>query len=226
MNKQIFIGTVVVGVLAVAGVFAYMGSNNSNQETTLAENQANTQMQAEGTEPDSLRALLGMTGNQKCTFVDAESNTEGTVYASNGQVRADVTSTTEGEQSVTHMITDSSDVYIWMDGEAQGFTMSLDTVTELADRFSGMEATGAGQPSALDPDKQVDFECMPWSADANTFTPPSTVEFQSFGDLMMGAFQSAMPEAMQGDNVPDACGACDSIPDAAAAEQCRQALSC
>ena len=79
MNKQTLIGVVVVGLLAVVGIFAYNRANTDTSEDAMmaeSQNQANTRMATEGSEPDSLRALLGLSNAQTCTFADAESHTQ------------------------------------------------------------------------------------------------------------------------------------------------------
>lgn len=172
------------------------------------------------TKNTTLKNLISMGGSNKCAFTSSTQNSQsqGVVYISGGQMRGDFSSVAAGKTIASHMIVKSNTSYVWTDAAPQGFKMSFDSVATQND---------AGPQGGVDPNAQVDYACSPWVADAGMFVLPSTITFQDMSALVPGASSGAPAGA--GSSVSGSavqCSACDQIPDAAAKAQCRAALSC
>jgi len=133
----------------------------------------------------SLKDLLAEGGSQKCAFMSSTDSSEssGTVYVSDGQMRGDFTSMAGGQSVMSHMVVTDSTSYVWTDNYPQGMMMSFDSMT------AGQE----GDQAAVDPNALADYSCEPWAADAGAFVLPDGVDFQDISTMtgIMGADSDA-----------------------------------
>lgn len=158
------LGAVAV-VLVLAGAWAYLGGAPGGP---AAAGNAGTQM--------SLKDLLTEGGSQKCAFssVTDDSESSGTVYVADGQMRGDFTSAAGGQSVMSHLLVTDNTSYVWTDNYPQGMMMSFDAMT------AGQE----GGQSAVDPNALADYSCEPWAADAGIFVLPDGVDFLDIESLM------------------------------------------
>jgi predicted DNA binding CopG/RHH family protein len=202
----------VVALVAVA-IFGYgIYSNVSNMDTTPEPTQQIQDENFTETQAQSLEDFLTMTNNQQCTFADAEAETSGTIYVANGNLRGDFVSSTDNSQGTdeveAHVIARGQEVYLWMEGVAEGYKSSLESISDVS----------ADLPinDIVNPDSDIDYECSPWTADESKFELPN-IEFNDLTSLI---------ESVGGnENNALQCAACDSLSGDAQA-QCRAALSC
>lgn len=194
MNK-IIIGIVIVLLLTGAGVGGYflMNKQSPSPTPTTAITEVETSVEST-TSVKSLRDLFMSTTNQTCSFTDDSQNT-GTVYSSGGRVRADF--------DTTHIVSDGSSIYLWIDGQAEGYKMPLAQIEKY-------QTTGTAATKTVDVNKQVNVDCTATTADASKFVLPD-MKFTDF----------SLPVEM----TESQCGTCASLP-ADAAAQCRTALNC
>lgn len=169
MNKTL-IGIIVVVLLGVGGYWAY--SNRTSTSGGLPT------VQTGG--PMSVKDLLTGTGSQRCTFSDAETGTSSTVYVSNGKVRTDVASTTEGQATMMHAIMADKMMYTWVEGQATGMKLEFDP----EEVNEAPEVEGESQ-STVDLNEKVEYDCDRWSPDSSLFAPPTNIEFSDFSNFMM-----------------------------------------
>ncbi len=170
MNNKAVIGIIAVVVILGAIFFATRGnksdvaSNGATAESATGANMENT----------SIKSLIDAGGSRKCTFKTTEAGAEssGTVYASDGKMRGDFTSMIEGKETMSHMIYDGTTSYIWMDGQASGFKMTLDK-----------SDVAAEQNQSVDVNKNYEFDCNSWSKDNSKFEVPSNIQFSDFSGL-------------------------------------------
>lgn len=220
-NKNVIV-IVVALLIATTGVGAFMFLGNKSSNVPVAQQaqdttNSNTQV-ADG--PKSLRDLMSI-NNQMCTFVDAESSSEGTVYAGNGKMRGDFSVKMGTTTIASHMISNSNDVYVWVDGGKGGFKGSLEAISKANAQSSDPKT------KSVDPDRKIDFKCKSWIVDNSKFNLPN-MEFVDFNSMMSAP--SGVPSATGSgsantDMKASQCAACDNLsPDAAI--QCKQALSC
>ncbi len=174
----------VIGAIVIVALVVYFAMNRSdNNEST--ENQVESQSEQNEkkdrgmvTDPASLKELVAMNTPMKCEYNDSESKTQGTMYVADKKVRGDYTIVTDAKTQNGHMILDGLTLHVWMDGEKDGFTM---TISE--------ETKAQAENQTVDPNKQMDFDCDSWSGDAAMFKLPANVEFKDFS-AMMKAFES------------------------------------
>lgn len=219
MNKSLLIvGGIIVLVAVVAGVYFFLSPKTSTPiQVANTEKTITAETKSENTAPKkSLRDLLTLTTNQECSFTDDQGNS-GTLYGAGGKVRGDFSATVNGAVTQSHMFSDSTNMYFWVDGQTMGFKGSMDAMTN-AGAQSGNKS--------VDVNKQVDYECKPWTVDTDTLAVPEGITFTDFGVMMPQgsgtneAGQSALPDVNS-----IQCASCDNLP-VDAQEQCKQALGC
>ena len=117
------------------------------------------------------------------------------------------------------MISDSKDIYIWMDNQVTGFKTSLEAIEQV----SG--TTGTTQ--TIDVNKQVDYSCGPWVVDPVKFLVPDKIKFQDMGKMMKDAAKLVPSASVAVSAIPlnSACAACDNL-EGDSQTQCKKALKC
>jgi len=182
-------------------------------------------MNDSGGNTTSLKNLMATMVNQKCTFLDNESNSKGTIYLANGKVRGDFSTQQEGKTMSSHMISDSEYAYIWMDDLQTGLKVSMDSMEEVND--TGFK----NSPKTVDIDQEVDYSCSSWAPDNSVFVVPTDRTFtdmskamEDMTDTMEGLVITPGQDATTLDK-ETACAGCDQAPPDLQ-EQCRIALGC
>src|SRR6188508_1773076 len=135
MNNKVLMGIVAVVVVAAA-VFFLVGNKAADNSTTTTKNdststtqQTNSDTSTQTTaEPRSINDILAMGTNQKCTFSD--DGFSGTLYTSGGKARTDFTGSQDGSIVTSHTVITGSDVYIWIDGQANGFKTTTSALSQ------------------------------------------------------------------------------------------------
>lgn len=201
--KKILIFTAVLLLAAGCGKKV----SNENKQQSPDQNQKTSGQQ-------SFKALASGKP-QKCEVTfnqDGNAQTKGSTFVGNGKMRGDYTSTVAGKTIVSHMIMVDQTVYTWMDGQTTGFKMKADQETT--------SPTQGQTAKPVDLEQKVDYVCENWHEDPSQFTPPTSVTFSDFSDMIPKSIQ---PTGSNGQ--PAACSACDQAP-AEAKAQCKAALGC
>ncbi len=220
MNKNLLIG-IVIAVIIIAGGGLYL-TRSSNQTPTSTTSGTPELPDINVTEPSDTKSFLGlMQGirNQMCTFKD-EAQNAGAMYSGNGKVRADFTGNAGGTVTNTHMISDGTNVYLWFDGATDGIKMTLEDIEKDT-------ANATNTAKSIDVNKQVDYNCSPWSVDNSKFSLPN-ITFNDLGAMIensIGEIPDGTTPFNPSDPTASQCAACASLPPEAAT-QCRQALNC
>lgn len=165
MNKVIWW---IIGIVIILGLIWYVATKKPTP-TDDTNNVSSSSQDAGGQR--SLVELLALGTAQKCTFnqsVDG-SNNEGRFYLSNGKMRGDFSSMANGQTMTAHMISDGQDMYTWLDGLNMGFKMSMDSTQA--------PVPGAAANGSVDVNQKLDYDCVPWTAEAAQFTLPAGVQF-------------------------------------------------
>lgn len=176
----------VVAVLAVGGAGAYVatdgfGTQKTNQNNVSTQSSENGQQsEAQEAQPSGSVALLesALTGGDavKCTYEEADNS--GTAYiASENKFRVDYTSA-EGSG---HMVLNGETMYVWADGESQGFkiTNPKDSTDDIAEEYNEYS------PETLKENYNEDnLNCEKFSFDDSLVELPANVQFQSFEELL------------------------------------------
>jgi len=221
-NKFIVYG--IVGVVVVGGIVAFTLRKPSSSETqTPGGTTVATQNSASGEVTGSLKDLLAKGVAQKCTFSNAQGDTQmqGTVYVSNGAMRGDFSTVASGQTIQSHMIVKNQSAYVWSNLMAQGIKMSVANMT-------GQNTGSSGAKSNVDINQQFNYSCTGWSADQNQFALPANVTFSEFNaaGITGGATGGSDGSGASGNGNSAQCAACGYISDPAQKAQCKAALGC
>lgn len=208
MNRTVLtMGAIILIVLLGLGIYWNVSKREANPQPT-AEEQGGEQVAVQS---QTLEEFIQQSNNQQCNFVDMESETTGTIYVSNGQLRGDFTTNSDGIQVTdevsAHVIANSQDVYFWMDGVEEGYKTSFESVSEVSEDLPLSDI--------VNPESSAEYECSPWTADSSMFELPD-IEFNDLTELI---------ENVGGEGNALQCAACDSL-SGEAQTQCKAALSC
>ena len=216
MNKNIVIIAVLIA-FALLGGGAYMMLSRSYDKPADTNGQKSiTPAISSERGIKSLRDFASLGSNKECTFSDLDSENKGTMYIGNGEVRGDFESNIDGKIVISHMIQDEYGMFIWTDGEKQGFKVSLESINDAVEK---VDTTG------FDLNKEVDYSCKPWSVVQGVFDAPRDVEFQDFSKMMKGIGEKMQVESTPGATGSSSCSMCDNLP-AESQASCRTALKC
>jgi len=167
-SKTLWILGLVIIIVVAAGYFlTQRGAGTSTTTTTETS-----------TGGQSIAELLALGTPQTCTFSQNtdSSQSEGTVYFSNGHMRGDFQSIANGQPMISHMLTDGTTAYVWGDGLPSGFKMMMGTQQE-----------GGQTSNGVDINQKQEYNCTPSTPDAALFTLPSSVQFTDVSALGAGA---------------------------------------
>ena len=138
----------------------------------------------------SVRDLLGMGKNVKCTFSTSETDedgvktdTSGTVYISGKNMAEDVKVVSSDKEVGTvnmKMISDGTTIYSWnpeLKTQGMKFKMMDETAAETS------EPTKAQSQNA-NIDEKIDMKCSDWNVDNSVFSVPTDVKFSDLTEMM------------------------------------------
>lgn len=186
MNKRIIIlGVVVVAILAAAFFFLMPKTSPLNNNGTKTGNNNTPEQNAD-------LFTQAFTGNEsvKCAFTQEGSSA--TAYIKQGKIRIDSMGT-DGAQ-YGNAIINGNMVYVWQTGNNTGYKIDTSTY-EGANGMSGQEFT--------DPEKikqevqQSQPSCNKENIDDSVFTPPASVTFSDYSQMMQ-QFQNSNGTIPQG----------------------------
>lgn len=208
MNKKLIsIILVALAVVALLAIGAYLLTTTKKVATTetiktQTENTIDTQ--------NTIKNLLASNSPQQCSYTDPEGASNGTVYVANGKMAGEFNVNSPQGAVTSHMFSDGTDMYIWMDGQPQGIMMSLSGAQE-----PNTSTTSATQN--VDVNKPFDFDCVEWTVDETMFAKPTSVTFVNMNSLIPTGTGAGSGQTMP------SCSACDILP-AAAQASCKAAI--
>ncbi len=222
---------VVVVLLLVGGAYFVMNKShmNSSQAGQTANPQSQSQSQQMITGKKSLADFFSMKGTLKCTFSNKTDNSgTGTVYIGAGKMRGDFQSAAKGTTAQTHMINDGTYVYIWTEGQKNGYKMSLDAVKGTATQMKGNGTSSTTKPQGMDMNQQSNYSCGPWVVNGSAFKVPADITFVDYSTMMQGGTSgtSTHQGAASKAGSSEVCSRCNTLPSAKAQQQCKAILKC
>lgn len=202
----IIIGAVIIIAIAAAG---FILTRSSNPPTSSLVNQQSS------SGPTTLKSLLALGQNQKCTYEftdDITGNTQGTIYISGGKMRSDYTFTArDGQNYQGSTINDSTYIYSWSTVSNQGSKFAINETESVESN----DKTTKG----VNPDEELNYKCGPWAADSSVFNPPSNIQFTDSTSMMQQIDE-------QGSGMKTSqCSTCENL-EGEAQSSCKQALNC
>jgi hypothetical protein len=211
-------------VIGGAGYYLYMQSSGKDVSEPASEGVMESDVVVDDEETSApsgsgtLKSLLALGQNLTCDFSYTEpesgSQTEGTTYIADENMRGDFTMTQDGEEYTMSAIHDGEFVYTWGSGPMGAMAMKFPV-----DDTEVSSETSVRDNDPLQSDDEVEYDCRRWSVDSSKFVPPSDIEFQDIG------MQIQQINSGSGDLKAAQCAACDQVP-AEARAQCLEALGC
>lgn len=211
----------IVGIVLLGGVgYFVLNNNNSPNDEMMTDQPSSSEPTSAPSALQSLKNLMMRGESLTCTYTDPDSGSQGTVYINGEQVRTDMAVVVENKPYNSHMITDGETVYVWQDEMEGGFMMPVNQEEEIDDTQANEEV------QQFDLDREVNYQCSPWTVDNSQFVVPQDREFTDPTAMMQDAMDS-MKDSMQdsGVDLSQQCAACDQLTGDAAAS-CRQTLNC
>lgn len=179
MNKKLMIAGVAAAVVVAAGGAMYYLM--PRDEMTLAH-----------------RALQG-SGSATCTYTDADSGDEGTLYIRSGDMRVVADAQThEGEAATAHFLIKGDTGYMWADDEPQGVQFAMEE-PDMAEASVEVDWRDMDEEEFTQEYERNQFSCGR-GADRAMFDVPGDIEFMDMSDFASDAFmqetgsQPEMPE--------------------------------
>jgi uncharacterized protein YxeA len=208
VNKKVLPIIVVVLLLLLGGWYFMNSRKTGTPGSSITESQGGMK---------SLKDLLSSGVAQKCTYssTDESGTNEGVSYISGGKVRGDFSTTISGKVTKSHMITDGKTSYIWTDGEKDGFKMTIPDATPTSAKT---DTSDSEVSTEADLDQKMDYKCSAWVVDNSYFTPPTSVTFSDFSQMIN-------PVAPQQGDTSSQCSYCNGL-SGDDKTQCLTALKC
>lgn len=168
-------GIIVAIVIIIVGIFFFLRKETNAPETGTMDTQNTSSIKGESAER-SLKSLLANSESQECAYEDtkSEGKTSGIVYVGNGKMRSDFTTLAAGKTQSTHMISSTSESFVWIDGETSGFKMDL----------TKTQANSASEQQPTNQDTPVKMTCKPWKVDSSKFQTPSNIDFKDLSSML------------------------------------------
>jgi hypothetical protein len=215
-SKNITIAVIVVVLILLLGAGGYLMLNKNTGNSTKTASAPTAKPTETQQTTKSLIDLVRMGQNLRCSFKTEVTNgsTDGTVYVSGQNMRADFNVTTNGKTLQTSMIRMGDTNYMWGSGLpiAGGVKMTVSL-----DKISQSEQTSR----YFNANQKVNYNCSPWNVDSSLFTLPSDIKFTDVTN-----FIAPQTTGTTGNNPAKINGAspCDQIADATAKTACENAL--
>lgn len=216
MTKKTLILILILPFVLTACTLNPFASNDAESESTNTSE--NTQTSSENSMQGTLTSLLGLGKNLQCTFNYSDDTTasSGNVYVSGERFRGDFETTYNDETSISHMISDDQMVYVWTDGQEQGFVMEATDPEEIdIPEVDTLESS----TNTVDLDQEYEYDCDSWIPDNKMFEVPGDVEFTSIQEQLENIEKEVM------ENLDLDCSTCDSL-SGDAKTQCLAAIGC
>lgn len=203
MKKTLIVGLILLLALS-------LGACNK-KDTSLTTNDINTPVGEEDSFKGSLKDLVGVGKNSKCTFVYSDENrkSEGIIYVSDDLARTDIKTFIENKEAEYHTIINGEYIYMWSDQETEGVKMkyidfqntqntkdSKDSVSDSYKEYSGLQ-------------NETDFKCTKWVSDNSMFSIPMDIEFIDMTEILENIQEQT--DKMQGGNLDNMCSACNML---------------
>ncbi|HSV94959.1 MAG TPA: hypothetical protein VLH94_03250 [Spirochaetia bacterium] len=139
----------------------------------------------------TMRDLLGMDKNQKCTVSSSsvddknvKTDTTGTIYISGKKIaqEVEVTSTDQNFPRISmRMISDGTYMYTWnTETKSQGMKMKINETEEDKLENNDNEKSNGG----ISMDDKLNVKCSNWIVDNSKFNIPSDVQFTDLSEMM------------------------------------------
>lgn len=170
MNKKVFLGVIALILLAGGAYFI------QQQQTSAPSTQTQKEVMSEAAE---FAKAMKSGRPTTCTMTKGDDVME--YHLKGKKMAANVTTSTEGKSTISHMINDEQYLYVWADDSKQGSKMSL-TIPSPSPVNAPTSADQVPEFNSVDDYDQLQndgytINCQAGKFADSVFTPPTTVEF-------------------------------------------------
>jgi len=199
MNKKI-----ILVFSLIFSVFLFSACNKvtknsktetNNVKTNTAQKESNSKQIAEKTQDKNgifsgtMKDLLGLGKDQKCTFKDQDGNISN-IYTSGDKYRSDIAINSGGDLQKFHTISDEEYDYTWQGKKGTKmkhlkFDDDDNFIEKTPEKEQGFDVQDKQKQDFLD--KKETFNCSNWKVDQSLFKVPTDVEFTDMSKMMQNA---------------------------------------
>lgn len=190
MNRNSITGTLVLLIIAIAGIWYYSSQKVSPLVNILNTEQTNpTKTEAAVTaksntskaapkpqSPNTFRSIFTQTGSHQCSYAGVKDSVQyrDEIYIADGKMRGEFRSTSNAGGSSQLMIYDKGYLYVWKEGTTNGTRTAIKSVADLPATIpkdlTGGSILGSGSNS-------IGWDCHAWLKDPAMLAVPAYVKF-------------------------------------------------
>jgi hypothetical protein len=197
--------------LAGGGIFLMQSSKNA---PSSAKPTVTTQKPKTGETTTLKGTILSLLSGGKtvtCQITYPDNKGTGTVYVSDKKFAGDFTMKgADGKETVGHMVSDGTYVYIWSQAMPMGIKMNLAAAKSASQNAQANQSVNINQ--------EVNLNCSPWIPDNSKFIAPSNIKFQDMSQFLQQG-TTVTPGTQTGSSP------CDQVPAGPARTACLNALN-
>ncbi len=189
--KNIFIGLVIIAVLAIIGWMIYrkvdttdttynLSLNPSANATTTSAGNNTTTVAAAGAKPKStsttFKSIFTQDGNSLCEYeqVTPLSQSSDVIYIADGKMRGEFRTKDANKTTVTLMIYTGGYLYTWSEGGTVAKRTQISTIADLPQAIPNDLTSGAVLGGSA---FNVSWDCHAWNKDVNLLKVPSYLTY-------------------------------------------------
>lgn len=206
MKKKIVLGLVLIlGLAVLAGC---KKENQAQQGSKQGQSQQEEQAEEAGSLKSTLKGLMGMGKEQKCTwsFEDENGKNEGVVYVDGEKFRQEAKFNQDGKEMTAYIISDGEWFYQWLSDSKEGTKMKISEMEQMAEDNQSPEKQASSEQIKGELNQEIDYDCDSWGVDSGMFFAPVDVTFSDMTEMIKNLQQNSQ-QMMQ-----DVCKMCESLP--------------
>jgi hypothetical protein len=214
-NIGIAVAIIILIIILGAGGFLFLKYSKApampKQVATSTPTKAPTTNSASGT----ILSLLSGGKTVNCVITYPDNKGTGTIFVADKKFAGDFTTKdSSGKETIGHIVSDGTFMYIWSASMPTGIKMSLEAAKNAA--------TNAQNNQAVNINQNVNMNCQQWSADNSKFTVPTNIRFTDMSNF----FPQGQPAGTVTPSTGTQTGTspCDQIPAGPSRTACLNAM--
>jgi hypothetical protein len=214
-NIGIIVAVIILIILLGAGGFLFLKYSKATTMPKQVATSTPTQAPKTNSVSGTILSLLSGGQNVNCAITYPDNKGTGSIFVSDKKFAGDFTmKDSSGKETIGHMISDGTFMYIWSSAMPTGIKMNLEVAKNAA--------TNAQNNQGIDVNQKVGLNCSPWLPDNSKFTVPTNIRFTDMSKFF--------PQGQPAGTVTPSTGAqtgtspCDQVPAGPARTACLNAM--
>jgi hypothetical protein len=209
------VAIILLLIVAVGGVFFLKSSKTPVASQTKSTNTQAAKPTAVNATSDSILSLISGGKTVNCSITYPDNNGTGNIFVSDKKFAGDfITKDSSGKETVGHMISDGTFMYIWSAAMPTGIKVNIENAKNMAQN--------SAVNKSFDVNQKVGLNCSPWLTDNSKFAVPTNIKFQDMSELLK-QFQPQVT-TVPATGAQTGTSPCDQVPAGAARTACENAL--